>query len=70
MTWNDLADRVLDGECATFDDALSVLRSADDELLELSRRAWLHRADRYSELRAEWAGAARPRRIEMYRIGG
>ncbi len=35
MTWNDLADRVLDGDGATFDEALSVLRSADDEILEL-----------------------------------
>jgi len=53
-------------------DLLGPLRAgaSDDELLELARRAWLHRADRYSELRAEWSGAARPRRIEMYRIGG
>ena len=35
MTWNDLADRVLDGHDATFDDALAVIRSADDEILEL-----------------------------------
>lgn len=35
MTWNDLADRVLDGHATTFDEALSVLRSADDEILAL-----------------------------------
>lgn len=53
-------------------DLLGPLRAGagDDELLELARRCWLHRADRYSELRAEWSGASRPRRIEMYRIGG
>jgi biotin synthase len=33
MIWNDLAARALDGIAPTFDQALAVLRSSDDELL-------------------------------------
>ncbi len=35
MNWNELADLVLDGHAATFDEAISVLRSSDDEILEV-----------------------------------
>jgi biotin synthase len=39
-TWNDLADRVLDGYQLTADDALSILAAPDDELLELLAAAY------------------------------
>ena len=35
MNWNELADRVLDGHAANFDEAITVLRSSDDEILEV-----------------------------------
>ena len=35
MNWNELADRVLDGHSANFDEAITVLRSSDDEILEV-----------------------------------
>ena len=45
--------------------------ASDDELTALVRSVWERRADRYSELRAQRAGAAPPdRRVEMFRIGG
>lgn len=43
-SWNDLADRILTGSCATPDEALAVLASPDDELL-----AVLHAAFRLRE---------------------
>jgi cyclic pyranopterin phosphate synthase len=43
--------------------------ASDAELRELVRDVWTRRADRYSEERAELAGA-HPRRLEMYQIGG
>jgi len=52
MSWNDLAARVLDGYAANFDDALSVLRSADDELLPLLDAAYrLRRAHHGNDVR-------------------
>jgi cyclic pyranopterin phosphate synthase len=44
--------------------------ATDDELLALIRGAWLGRADRYSEMRAELHARGDERRIEMYYIGG
>jgi GTP 3',8-cyclase len=44
--------------------------ATDDELLELIRNTWLHRGDRYSELRATLKGEQPLRKIEMYYIGG
>src|SRR5262245_12273811 len=43
--------------------------ASDAELSALVREVWTGRADRYSEERAELAGA-HPRRLEMYQIGG
>jgi GTP 3',8-cyclase len=43
--------------------------ASDAELSALVREVWTRRADRYSEERAELAGA-HPRRLEMYQIGG
>ncbi|MGH8218731.1 MAG: GTP 3',8-cyclase MoaA [Steroidobacteraceae bacterium] len=50
-----------------------VLRAgaSDEEMMELVRRLWTGRADRYSELRATLRRAsAEQRKIEMYYIGG
>jgi cyclic pyranopterin phosphate synthase len=44
--------------------------ATDDELRELIRNTWLHRGDRYSELRATLKGEQPLRKIEMYYIGG
>jgi cyclic pyranopterin phosphate synthase len=44
--------------------------ASDDELRELIRNTWLHRGDRYSELRATLKGEQPLRKIEMYYIGG
>jgi len=44
--------------------------ATDGELEALIRTAWSRREDRYSELRRVPAGAAKPRKIEMYYIGG
>jgi cyclic pyranopterin phosphate synthase len=44
--------------------------ASDEELLELIRNTWLHRGDRYSELRATLKGEQPLRKIEMYYIGG
>jgi GTP 3',8-cyclase len=41
-----------------------------DELRRQVRAVWRQREDRYSELRERPAGDARPRKIEMYYIGG
>ena len=42
----------------------------EGELTTLIRGAWLGRADRYSEMRAELHARGDSRRIEMYYIGG
>jgi biotin synthase len=39
-TWHELADRVLAGHRLTFDEAISVLRAPDDELLDLMAAAY------------------------------
>ena len=39
-SWHDLAGRILAGEQITFDEALAVLRSPDEELLELLGAAY------------------------------
>ena len=45
--------------------------AGDDELLELLRRAWSGRADRYSEIRESERAAGRTlRKVEMHYIGG
>jgi cyclic pyranopterin phosphate synthase len=44
--------------------------AGDEELLGLIRSTWRRRADRYSELRRLPPREARPRKIEMYYIGG
>ncbi len=44
MNWNHMADRALDGEAPSFDDALAVLRAPDDELLPLLDAAFRVRA--------------------------
>ena len=44
--------------------------ASDDELLEVIRNTWLHRGDRYSELRTTLKGEQPLRKIEMYYIGG
>jgi GTP 3',8-cyclase len=44
--------------------------ASDEELLALIRSTWRRREDRYSELRRLPAGAVKPRKIEMYYIGG
>jgi len=41
----------------------------DGELLSLIEGVWRHRADRYSDERAELAAAHREK-VEMYHIGG
>jgi cyclic pyranopterin phosphate synthase len=53
-------------------DLRTPLRSGagDEELLGLIRSTWRRREDRYSELRRLPAGAVKPRKIEMYYIGG
>ena len=43
--------------------------ASDDELMDVLRKGWQHRADRYSEER-EFLRQLRPRKIEMYQIGG
>ena len=40
MTWNTLAERTLAGHEVTADEALAVLRSADDDLLPLLHAAF------------------------------
>jgi biotin synthase len=40
IDWHELADRVLAGHPATFDEALAILRSPDDELLDLLAAAY------------------------------
>ncbi len=42
----------------------------DEELRRLIRTLWRWRDDRYSELREKPAGEPKPRKIEMYYIGG
>ena len=42
----------------------------DEELLGLIRSTWRRREDRYSELRRLPLGSVKPRKIEMYYIGG
>ena len=42
----------------------------DEELRRLIRTLWRRRDDRYSELREKPAGEPKPRKIEMYYIGG
>ncbi|MEO0615281.1 MAG: GTP 3',8-cyclase MoaA [Pseudomonadota bacterium] len=44
--------------------------ATDAELESIVRRVWLARDDRYSERRAAERRAARPRKVEMYRVGG
>ncbi|MGH8177480.1 MAG: GTP 3',8-cyclase MoaA [Steroidobacter sp.] len=44
--------------------------ASDDELRELIRNTWLHRGDRYSDLRATLKSEQPLRKIEMYYIGG
>ncbi len=50
MRWNQLAERVLDGSQVSHEDAMSVLRSHDDDLLEVMgaafrlRRRWFGRS--------------------------
>ncbi len=44
--------------------------AGDAELLGMIRATWQRREDRYSELRRLPAGAEKPRKIEMYYIGG
>lgn len=39
-SWSDLAARVLDGQETTFDEALSILRSPDEDLLDLLAAAY------------------------------
>ena len=43
--------------------------ASDEDLMAVLRGAWQHRADRYSEER-EFLRQLRPRKIEMYQIGG
>lgn len=38
--WQELAGRVLDGHCLTFEEALSILRAPDDELLDILAAAY------------------------------
>jgi cyclic pyranopterin phosphate synthase len=53
-------------------DFRSILRAGAgiEELRRQIRAVWRQREDRYSELRERPAGDARPRKIEMYYIGG
>lgn len=44
--------------------------ATDDELESIVRRVWFARDDRYSERRAAERRAERPRKVEMYRVGG
>ncbi len=44
--------------------------ASDDELRRLVRSTWRRREDRYSELRQLPIDAVKPRKIEMYYIGG
>jgi cyclic pyranopterin phosphate synthase len=44
--------------------------ASDAELLQLVRTTWQRREDRYSELRRLPPGELKPRKIEMYYIGG
>ncbi len=44
--------------------------ASDEELRRMIRAVWHRREDRYSELRRLPADAVRPRKIEMYYIGG
>ena len=44
--------------------------ATDDELESILRRVWAARDDRYSERRAAERRAERPRKVEMYRVGG
>lgn len=47
MTWTRMADRALDGEAPSFDEALAALRAPDDELLALLDAAFRVRARHY-----------------------
>ncbi|MGH8244769.1 MAG: GTP 3',8-cyclase MoaA, partial [Steroidobacteraceae bacterium] len=53
-------------------DLRTMLRQGADAaaLRQRIRAVWRQREDRYSELREQPAGDARPRKIEMYYIGG
>jgi GTP 3',8-cyclase len=53
-------------------DLRALLRSGarDDEVREQIRGIWAGRSDRYSEERTELLGTDRPKRVEMYQIGG
>jgi cyclic pyranopterin phosphate synthase len=53
-------------------DLRAVMRAGadDEELLRVLRSTWQRREDRYSELRRLPDGAVKPRKIEMYYIGG
>ena len=42
--------------------------AGDDKLREIISRVWIHREDRYSELRAEKTDTGD--KVEMYYIGG
>jgi cyclic pyranopterin phosphate synthase len=43
---------------------------SDEEIGRMIRSVWRGREDRYSELRSQEAAAAKPRKVEMYYIGG
>jgi cyclic pyranopterin phosphate synthase len=53
-------------------DLRGLLRSgaSDDEVRERISGIWAGRSDRYSEERTELLGTDRPKRVEMYQIGG
>lgn len=44
--------------------------ASDDELRDRIQGVWTGRSDRYSEERTEQLGSERPKRVEMYQIGG
>jgi len=61
--------------CLFSSDGLDVrpaLRSqiSDDSLLEILRKCWVKRSDRYSESRSEPSDEKTIKRVEMYHIGG
>ncbi len=53
-------------------DLRGLLRSgaSDDEVRNRIQGIWTRRSDRYSEERTEQLGVERPKRVEMYQIGG
>jgi cyclic pyranopterin phosphate synthase len=53
-------------------DLRGLLRSgaSDDEVRDRIQGIWTRRSDRYSEERTEQLGVERPKRVEMYQIGG